>query len=185
MKLIVGLGNPGKKYQETRHNVGFRTLEQLGRRWGDGRVRGQFQGETMDARIDAEKAVLLCPLTYMNKSGQSVLAARDFFKIEHDDLLIICDDFNLPLGKLRLRAKGSSGGQKGLADIIRRLGTEEIPRLRIGIGPPPDGWDVADYVLSKFDKEEEAEMELTLGRAADAVEIWLRDGTETAMNQFN
>ncbi len=103
-----------------------------------------------------DACLLLCPHTYMNRSGLSVLAARDFFKMDNADVLIICDDFNLSLGKLRCRAKGSSGGQKGLQDIVRCLGTEQLPRLRIGIGAPPDGWDVADYVLSKFRSDEEA-----------------------------
>src|SRR5688572_30356880 len=150
MKLIVGLGNPGDKYKETRHNVGFEVTSRLAARFGASPPRARFQGETVEANIAGQKVLLLTPLTYMNLSGASVLAARDFYKIELQDILIVCDDFNLPLGKLRLRARGSAGGQNGLADILRRLGTEDLPRLRIGIGSPPPGRDPAGYVLGRF-----------------------------------
>jgi PTH1 family peptidyl-tRNA hydrolase len=131
------------------------------------------------------KALLLCPQTYMNRSGSSVLAARDFYKIDHADLLVVCDDFNLPLAKLRVRSRGSAGGQRGLQDIIRRLGTDEFPRLRIGIGTPPPSWDAADFVLSKFAKDEEPAMDAAVCRAADAVVAWATQGIATAMNQYN
>src|SRR5215467_13737474 len=137
MKLVVGLGNPGRKYEGTRHNVGFRVIEELARKYARGKAKTAFAGEVIEADLENDKALLLCPHTLMNLSGTSVLAARDFYKIPHGDLLIVCDDFNLPLGKLRFRPSGSSGGQKGLEDIIRRLGTDEVPRLRIGIGSPP------------------------------------------------
>ncbi len=135
--------------------------------------------------IGAEKVLLLTPLTYMNVSGSSVLAARDFFKIDNQDLLIICDDFALPLAKLRMRGKGSSGGQKGLDDVIRRLGTDEVPRLRVGIGAPPPGRDVAGYVLSKFSKDEQFEIQTALPRAATAAADWVKLGLEQCMNQYN
>jgi PTH1 family peptidyl-tRNA hydrolase len=121
----------------------------------------------------------------MNLSGGSVLAARDFYKLTNDELLIVADDFNLPLAKLRFRTSGSSGGQKGLEDIIRRLGSDAICRLRIGIGTPPDGRDAADYVLGRFGKAELGEIELAVMQAADAVEVWVREGTATTMNRFN
>jgi PTH1 family peptidyl-tRNA hydrolase len=114
-----------------------------------------------------------------------VLAARDFYKLDHGDILVICDDFNLPLAKLRIRAQGSAGGQKGLQDIIRCLGDECFPRLRIGIGPPPEHWDVSDFVLSKFSKEEKPDVERAIVLAADAVEAWLTDGIESSMNRYN
>jgi PTH1 family peptidyl-tRNA hydrolase len=123
MKLVVGLGNPGKKYQDTRHNVGFEVLNELVRRFPGDRPKGRFSGETMDLAVAGQKILLLWPHTFMNVSGKSVLAARDFYKIDDEDLLVVCDDFQLPLGKLRLRASGSSGGQKGLDDCLRRLGT--------------------------------------------------------------
>lgn len=185
MKLIVGLGNPGKKYQQTRHNVGYEVLAELGRRHGDGRPRNKFQAEVMEARVSGEKALLLSPLTFMNLSGRSVQPARDFYKLPHHDLLIVCDDFNLPLAKLRFRSAGSSGGQKGLHDILQRLGAQDVPRLRIGIGQPPEGWDVVDFVLSRFAEAERRKMDEAVRRAADAVAVWAVDGIETCMNRYN
>jgi PTH1 family peptidyl-tRNA hydrolase len=185
MKLIVGLGNPGSKYASTRHNVGFHVITELARRWGGSVPRGKFQGEMIEARVEGQGCYLLCPQTYMNHSGRSVLEARDFYKIEHADVLIICDDFALPLGSLRMRTKGSAGGQKGLADILLRLGSEEIPRLRIGIGPVPEKWDPADFVLAPFTKDEIPEINESIKRGANAVAVWVRDGIQTCMNQFN
>jgi peptidyl-tRNA hydrolase, PTH1 family len=185
MKLIVGLGNPGSKYQETRHNVGFEVIARLARQFGSGAARAKFQGEVLEAKIRGQRVLLLTPLTYMNESGASVLAARDFYKIENPDLLIVCDDFNLPLGKLRIRSKGSAGGQKGLDDILRRLGSEEIPRLRIGIGAPPEGRDVPGYVLSRFAKDELPIIKDMLDRAATAATDWVTNGLAAAMNEHN
>jgi len=185
MKLIVGLGNPGRKYQKTRHNVGFLVLAELARRFAVGRARSKFQGEVVEADVDGHRALLLSPSTYMNNSGASVRAALDFHKLPHEELLVICDDLNLPLAKLRFRAKGSSGGQKGLGDIIRRLGTEEFARLRIGIGAPPEQWDAIDYVLSKFTRAEVPEVEEAVQRAADGVAVWAREGIEHCMNRYN
>ena len=127
----------------------------------------------------------MCPITYMNRSGASVLAARDFYKLELSDLLIVCDDFSLPLAKIRVRAKGSSGGQKGLEDVIRRLGSNEFSRLRIGVGSPPEQWDVADYVLSKFTTKEHDEVDTVIKQAADAAACWVREGIDKCMNQYN
>src|SRR5580698_504033 len=155
MKLVVGLGNPGRKYTDTRHNVGFAVLAELARRTGAGRWRFDFDAELVETRLENVKTLLAAPQTFMNLSGSSVVRLRDFYKLEHDDILVVCDDFNLPLGRLRLRATGTAGGQKGLSDIIRRLSTEQIPRLRIGIGQPPAGFEAADFVLSKFRKEEQ------------------------------
>ena len=159
MKLVVGLGNPGRKYADTRHNVGFAVLAELARRTGAGRWRFDFEAELVETRLENEKVLLAAPQTFMNLSGSSVVRLRDFYKLEHEDILVVCDDFNLPLGRLRLRATGTAGGQKGLSDIIRRLSTEQIPRLRIGIGQPPAGFEAADFVLSKFRKEEQTEIE--------------------------
>jgi len=184
MKLVVGLGNPGTKYVGTRHNVGFDVIGELARRWFV-EARSKFQGECFESRQAGERILLLRPQTYMNRSGASVLAARDFFKIENQDLLIVCDDFNLALGRIRLRPKGSSGGQKGLDDIIRRLGTDQVPRMRIGIGIPPSGWAAADYVLSRFRDDERDEVVGTVNRAADAVVCWLHEGLEAGMNLYN
>jgi PTH1 family peptidyl-tRNA hydrolase len=185
MKLIVGLGNPGTQYKGTRHNVGFEVLARLAGRYGTGTPRSRFQGEVVEATIAGQKTLLLTPLTFMNVSGASVLAARDFYKLELADLLIVCDDFSLPLGKLRFRAKGTSGGQKGLADVMRRLGSEEIPRLRIGIGVPPPGRDVTGYVLGRFPAEDQPEIQTALDRASEGAVAWVERGIEHCMNQYN
>ena len=185
MKLVVGLGNPGRKYQGTRHNVGFDVLDEVARKVGTGAKRAKFDGEVVEAEIEGQRALLLWPHTFMNLSGTSVGKACDFYKLGDDDVLVVCDDFNLPLTKLRFRAKGSSGGQKGLADVCRRLGTEEIARLRIGVGPVPDRWDPADFVLSKFNRNEGSEIEEVVWQAADAVAVWVREGIEHCMNEFN
>jgi PTH1 family peptidyl-tRNA hydrolase len=148
-------------------------------------VKTKFQAELLEVVIAGEKALLLSPVTYMNRSGGSVQPARDFYQLPHENLLIICDDINLPLAKLRFRVKGSAGGQKGLADILQRLGTDEVPRLRVGIGEPPDSWDAADYVLGRFSTKERSEIRVAMMRAADAVEDWVAHGIETCMNQYN
>ncbi|MDO4569431.1 MAG: aminoacyl-tRNA hydrolase [Planctomycetia bacterium] len=185
MKLIVGLGNPGSKYAGTRHNVGYDVLAELGRRFGSGRPKSKFQGEILEASIAGERVILLSPVTYMNLSGQSVRPCLDFYKIEVKNVLIICDDVSLPPGKIRIRAQGSSGGQKGLKDVIRVLGTERVARLRVGIGEKPPGWDLADYVLSKFEKDEKEAMSVAIQCAADAVEYWVKNGIDLAMTRFN
>ena len=185
MKLVVGLGNPDRRYQGTRHNVGFAVLAEVARKFGLGTAKSKFHGEVVEADLDGQRALLLSPLTYMNRSGRSVQAAKSFYKIADEDLLVVCDDLNLPVAKLRFRAQGSSGGQKGLEDIVRQLGTEEFSRLRIGIGPPAEGLDWADYVLSKFSKQELLEVEDAVWKAADAVAVWARQGVEVCMNQYN
>jgi PTH1 family peptidyl-tRNA hydrolase len=185
VKLIVGLGNPGRQYEGTRHNVGYAVLSELSRRLDAGPPKARFHGELVETLIGGQKVLLLCPLTYMNRSELSVQAAKDYYKIADQDLLVVCDDINLPLAKLRFRARGSSGGQKGLEDIIERLGTQEFCRLRIGVGTPPEGWDWADYVLSKFRPEERDQIEQAVVKAAEAVETWVRDGIEVCMNQYN
>lgn len=193
MKLIVGLGNPGKKYEGTRHNVGFDVLTALARRNGGAGVKSAFQGETTDVLVGGDatgrvRTMLLWPHTFMNRSGSSVVAARDFYKLTNADVLIVCDDLNLPLGKLRVRAKGSSGGQKGLEDTIRALGGDEFARLRVGIGSPADRhaeMDAADFVLGKFAKAERTEIEIAVVQAAEAAETWVREGIAACMNRFN
>ena len=185
MKLVVGLGNPGRRYEGTRHNIGFIVVGELAKKYCASGLKSRFQGETAEADLDGERALLLTPTTYMNLSGGSVLAARDFYKIPKQDLLVVCDDLNLPLAKLRVRAAGSAGGQKGLEDIIRRLGTEEFARLRIGIGTPPDGWSWPDFVLSKFTKEEIPAMEQAVARSVEAIVVWAREGAQACMNRYN
>lgn len=185
MKLLAGLGNPGRNYEGTRHNVGFDVLEVLASRSGSPARRARFQGETAQVTIRGCQALLLWPLTWMNLSGASVLAARDFYKIDDADILVICDDFQLPTDTIRLRASGSAGGQNGLADVLARLGTSAIPRLRIGIGPVAAGWKPADFVLGRFSKSERAAVDVSVERAADAAEEWVAVGIAAAMNRYN
>jgi peptidyl-tRNA hydrolase, PTH1 family len=185
MKLVVGLGNPGRRYEGSRHNVGYMVLAEVARQSGRGVAKAKFHGEVLEAELAGEKALLLSPLTYMNLSGLSVQEAKAFYKLPDEDLLVVCDDLNLPVAKLRFRALGSSGGQKGLEDIIGRLGTEQFARLRIGVGSPPEGWDWANYVLSKFAKDEMAEMELAVRAAAAAVADWAGKGIQYCMNRYN
>jgi PTH1 family peptidyl-tRNA hydrolase len=185
MKLIVGLGNIGRKYEKTRHNVGFDVLDALAARSPGASSKEKFDGRLMDATIAGERSLLLWPNTLMNRSGHSVSPAVAFYQLPLTDLLVICDDFNLPLGKLRFRSQGSAGGQNGLGDIIKRLGTEEFSRLRIGIGPVPDAWDAADFVLAKFGPSDRVLVDETIDRAVDAVECWVTDGIAVGMNRFN
>lgn len=185
MKLVVGLGNPGKKYEGTRHNVGFLLVAELALRHGAARPRTKFEAEISEVNIGAERVLLLAPQTYMNHSGRSVRQAIDFFQLAPADVLVVCDDINLPLGRLRLRKGGSAGGQKGLANILQHLGTENVPRLRIGIDPPPAGRDAADYVLDRFGKAESRIISEAVTLAADAVGVWLAQGADAAMNRYN
>jgi len=185
MKVVVGLGNPGRKYQGTRHNVGFDVLDEVARRHEAGRRRAKFDGEVVDLLLADTRVLLLWPQTYMNLSGVSVGKACDFYGVGCEDLLVVCDDFHLPLGKLRARPRGSAGGQKGLGDIIRRFGNQAIARLRVGIGPLPERWDPVDFVLSRFGRSEGEEIEHVVVRAADAVAVWVCEGIEVCMNRFN
>jgi PTH1 family peptidyl-tRNA hydrolase len=190
LKLIVGLGNPGRKYEQTRHNVGFMTAAKLAAKVYADSPKNRFGGEIAEAVIrteddKTEKIAILCPTTYMNASGQSVRKAFDFYKLSHDDLLVICDDLNLPTGRLRIRPNGSAGGQKGLADIIRHLDSQSFPRLRIGIDRPPEGWEVTDYVLGKFSSTEKTKIEEATTWAAQAALDWVTHDTAFVANLYN
>ncbi|MCA9047341.1 MAG: aminoacyl-tRNA hydrolase [Planctomycetaceae bacterium] len=185
MKLVIGLGNPGSKYKQTRHNIGFDVVAELARRSGSGSPQMKFQAEYRDAMIRSEKVLLITPLTFMNLSGESVQQFVRFYRTEPTDLAVICDDMNLPVGKLRWRTSGSAGGQKGLADIIRRLGYETFPRLRIGVGRPPAQTDPVNWVLGRFSAEERSDADIAVVRAADSVECWISDGIDSTMCEFN
>ena len=183
MKLIVGLGNPGPKYSGTRHNVGFDVIGILAREWGIGVSTEKFRGWFGKGEIRAEEVVLLKPNTFMNLSGRAVLAAGRFYKLSLGDLLVICDDLALPLGRIRLRSGGSSGGHKGLKDISHRLSDEQWCRLRVGIGEAVG--DPARYVLDRFNAEDEAVMTASRTFAAEAVACWVEHGVDLAMTRFN
>ncbi len=185
MKLIVGLGNPGRQYAGTRHNVGFDVLQLLGQRLGVDRWKSQFEAEVADGRIGDERVLLLAPTTYMNLSGRAVKSHFVFHKVTASEVLVICDDLNLPPGKLRLRGSGTAGGQKGLQNIVDQLGTTQVPRLRIGIGRPVAPIDPSDYVLGRFSADERPGIDAACQTAADAVELWVKQGLAAAMNKFN
>ncbi|QEG34272.1 aminoacyl-tRNA hydrolase [Bythopirellula goksoeyrii] len=185
MKLVAGLGNPGKKYEATRHNIGFEVVQSLAREFASSTGRLKFEGHLQECLVGTEKLLLLMPQTFMNLSGRSIQQTMDFYKISTDDLLVVCDDFHLPLGTLRLRPAGSDGGQKGLADTIRQLKTDQIARLRLGIGPVPEEWNPADFVLGKFTSQECKEVRNQVTRAHQAVQTWAEQGITLAMSQFN
>ncbi len=185
MKLVVGLGNPGKQYVGTRHNIGFAVLFELARKFIAPLNRKKFEAEYAEFPLQQEKVLLIAPQTYMNLSGQSVQKFCSFYHLTPADVLVVCDDLNLPLGKLRIRATGSAGGQKGLQNIIQQLGTPDIARLRIGIDPPPSGRDAKDWVLGTFGKSEQQLVDTAVQQAALAVETWVMQGLPAAMNRFN
>ncbi len=185
MYLIVGLGNPGKKYTGTRHNVGYMVLDLLSRRWGIEIDKQRFDGLVGLGRYAGEQILLLKPETFMNRSGQAVRAAMDFYKLEPKDLVVIYDDMALPVGQLRIRQQGSAGGHNGLSDVINHAGTEQVGRIRIGIGSPPPVIDAVNYVLGQFRSDERANIDEAIGFAAEAVEVILSEGWTRAMEKFN
>ena len=186
IELVVGLGNPGLKYEGTRHNCGFMTIACLGQRWQVNRKDNRrFQGRYGEGVGPAGKLRLLEPTTYMNLSGQSVRAAADWFKLEPAEILVVYDDMDLPFGRLRLRLSGSAGGHNGMKSIIQHLGTQDFPRLRIGVGAPSGDRDVIGHVLGGFTPQEKRYLQEAIETAADAVETCLKKDVQTAMNRFN
>ena len=182
MKAVVGLGNPGAEYRRTRHNVGFEVVDVLARRWG---VRLKAWRSIADvAKVPGRDAVLVEPTTFMNLSGQAVRAVADYYRIEPADLLIVVDEVQLPLGRLRLRRSGSAGGHNGLKSVIEHVGID-FPRLRIGVERGDRRWDLADRVLSPFGAAEREAIDAAIERAADAAETFIDEGLEPAMNRFN
>ena len=185
MKLIVGLGNPGPRYEKTRHNVGFDILSAFADRHFFPAAKSRFDGLVTDHSVGGEKVVLLAPQTYMNASGRSVRQCVDFYRIEHDDVMVVVDDMNLDVGRMRMRASGSAGGQKGLADTIRHLGTDRVSRLRIGVGRPPGRMTASDFVLQRFSEADRLIVDVCVQEAAAGLELWVKDGIEKAMNLIN
>lgn len=186
MKLIAGLGNPGPRYADSRHNVGFRVADELARRAGVelSRYDRHFEALLGEGQLRGQRVLLLKPQTFMNLSGRSVSAAWRFYKLPLVDLLIAYDDLDLPLGRLRVRACGSAGGHKGILDVMRSVGSAEVARVRIGIGNVQRGATV-EYVLSRFLPQEREQIDEAVCSAADAIESWLTQGVDAAMNRYN
>lgn len=185
MKLIVGLGNPGKQYEKTRHNIGFQVVERLSERLNIPVNQGKFKGLYGSGHVRGEKVVLLKPLTYMNLSGESIRQVVDYFDVDTEDIIVIYDDLDLPVGKIRLRQKGSAGGHNGIRSTIQHLGTQEFNRIRVGINRPQNGQSVSDYVLSNFSKEEQEMITEVANKCAEACEAALERPFLQVMNEFN
>jgi PTH1 family peptidyl-tRNA hydrolase len=184
VKLVVGLGNPGSRYQGTRHNVGFAVMDLLAVSPRASEFRSRFDAEIAELVEDSGKVLLVKPQTFMNLSGRSVRQLVDFYQVSLSDLLVVCDDINLPLGKLRVRARGTHGGHNGLRDIQAHLGTTEYARLRLGVDAPREN-DTVDHVLGKFRPGERSAIEEAVQEAAQAVAVWAARGVEACMNQYN
>ena len=185
MYIIAGLGNPDGRYENTRHNVGFEVIDILADRMGILVEEKKHKALCGRGVLEGQKVILLKPQTFMNLSGESIRAAADFYKVEPENVLVVYDDISLEPGQLRIRAKGSAGGHNGMKNIIAHLGTQEFPRVKVGIGEKPKGMDLADYVLSCFSKGEQELMDQAFKEAARAVAVILGQGIESAMNEFN
>ena len=185
MKLIVGLGNPGARYHGTRHNVGFRVVDELARRWSVDQWREQYQALVAKVRGGDEPVLVAKPVTFMNLSGEAVAGLAGFYKVAVPDVLVVLDEAALPLGRLRAGRGGSHGGHNGLKSVIARLGTPDVPRLRIGVGRGDGQRELADHVLGSFAEEEREQVEAAVLRAADAAVTFVTDGIERVMNAFN
>jgi PTH1 family peptidyl-tRNA hydrolase len=187
MKLIVGLGNPGREYRETRHNVGFRVIDEIARRhqlaWA--MAPGQVPDTVIAKRYGAEPVMLAKPLVFMNRSGDAVAALARYFGVPDEDLLVVVDDVDLPFGRLRARASGSAGTHNGLRSVVARLGSQAFPRLRLGVGRGEARRDLADHVLSTFEADERAALEPFIARAADAAEMFAAEDIVKVMNTYN
>jgi PTH1 family peptidyl-tRNA hydrolase len=184
MKLVIGLGNPGRKYGATRHNVGFAVIDRFAERHGIGPWRRRFHGLTAEGAVRDAGCLLLKPQTYVNESGRAVRAAVDWRRIPLENVIVVCDDIHLPLGRLRVRGRGSSGGHNGLASIAAHLGSQEWARLRLGIGRV-DGERMRQHVLSRFGDDEAPVIDEAVARSADALEVWLAAGVARCQNEFN
>lgn len=186
MYIIAGLGNPGQKYEGTRHNIGYQVLDELAEKYDINILESKFKGLIGKGMIQGEKAILIKPLTYMNLSGECIGEAVSYFKIDETaELIVVADDINLDVGQIRIRKKGSAGGHNGLKNIILHLGSENFIRVRMGVGDKPVGYDLADYVLGHFKKEEEELLSESKNNAVLAIETIISEGPDQAMNLYN
>lgn len=185
MYIIVGLGNPGNKYDATRHNIGFDVITRIAADYNITLDNKKHKAILGTGYIEGEKVVLVKPQTFMNLSGESVREVVDFFKVSPDDVIIIYDDISLDVGQLRIRSKGSAGGHNGIKSIIAHLGIDEFKRIKVGVGNKPEGYDLADYVLSRFKKEDEDVIRESIKKSSEAVKTIIKDGMESAMNIYN
>lgn len=185
MYLIAGLGNPSRTYEGTRHNIGFTMIDAIGNKFGIDVTTKKHKALVGRGMIDGMRVILAKPQTYMNLSGESIREITDFYKIEPENIIIIYDDISFDVGQLRIRKKGSAGGHNGVKNIIAHLGTQEFPRIKVGIGNKPEGWDLADYVLSKYTKAEQEALEEASEGVIGAVKLMLADDIEAAMNKYN
>jgi peptidyl-tRNA hydrolase, PTH1 family len=185
MKLIVGLGNPGKQFDKTRHNIGFEVIDELSDQLAIPLNQSKFKGLFGTGLHNGEKVILLKPLTYMNLSGESIRAIMDYYQIDLEDFVVIYDDLDLPVGKIRLRQKGSAGGHNGIKSTVAHLGTQEFNRIRIGIDRPRNGMKVPDYVLGRFHEEELGLTKEAVQKSADACKTWMEKPFLQVMNEFN
>jgi len=185
MKLIVGLGNPGREYGNTRHNAGFYVVEKLAYELGEDITERKYKGLFAKVRIGNEKAILLEPQTYMNNSGESVRAFMDYFKIEAKDVIVVYDDINLEPGNLRIRLKGSAGGHNGIKSLIAHMGTSDFPRVKMGVGEKPARMDLADHVLGHFNAEDKKKLDEAASHAIEAIKLMVDGQYDTAMNKYN
>jgi PTH1 family peptidyl-tRNA hydrolase len=182
--LLVGLGNPGQKYARTRHNVGFDVVDRLGERWGIAVTRSSSQSLVGDGLVKNERAVLMKPQTFVNLSGGPVRGAMDFYKVPIGNVVVVHDELEVPFGRVRVKRGGGHGGHNGIRDLNQHLGTD-YPRVRVGTGRPPQGWDPADFVLSRWKDDEGQEVLRMIERACDAMECVVTEGVDAAMNRFN
>jgi PTH1 family peptidyl-tRNA hydrolase len=183
--LLVGLGNPGREYKYTRHNMGFLVIERLAAYWKTDVEKYKYKSLVGEYRNDESKIFLIKPQTYMNNSGHAVRSFVNFYKVPNEQIMVIFDDLDLPFGTIRLRQGGGSSGQKGMQSIIEQLGTEEFPRMRVGIGRPPGKMESVDFILDEFRQNEMEDLKIILNYCVDAIEVFIRDGIEKAMTKFN
>ena len=185
MYVVVGLGNPGKQYENTRHNVGFNVIDILAKEYDISVTKIKHKALIGEGRIGSEKVLLVKPQTYMNLSGETLIDIYKYYKVDLDNIIVIYDDIDLDVGKLRIRKKGSAGTHNGVRSIVKCLGSGDFPRVRVGVSKPMKGQDLADFVLSRFRKEEQADLEIGLEKAYKAVEAMIKENVDIAMNKYN